>query len=552
MQSRLDNPQYQQQQQQYVRNESPITQHHPVNQNTVQQSNLNQQSPFQEQQQPQTDIVILKVLRLSQPKFVPNKIPYLNIPFSSNQSNSSNELNNKLDDVFDQVLDRHVNIRNKDTNLVSSGNLTTFSELLEIPSSFGNIYIGEQFSSYVCINNDIKSNPIVGVGIRAELQSNSQKFVLIDTISPKPAYDEFGTETQQPNNELISLLPGQSADYLIKHEIKELGVHVLVCNLQYYNNNNSESPIYLRKLYKFQVLNPLAVKTKVNTTPEGDIFLEAQIKNVASESMYIERLRFDLNPAFEGEDLNVFLINETQFLEDVNNNENELDKEIDSLELQLVKGINDVKKAYEVSVFGNKYHFNTQDIRQYLFLLKPVTISGKENNSEEIKLKRKQQLVGLSSNALGKLDIVWRTHFGQLGRLQTSQLTRKIPYIDAFDIEIINIPKTVKVETPFTCIIRIKNNNYNNNNSNGNNNPNQEDQFQHLILGGEKSHMRTILLYGQGEYDVGRIPPLGFVNIEVVFFPLLRGLHRLTGLRLQDSITKKSKLIDRVIDVFVQ
>ena len=64
--------------------------------------------------------------------------------------------------------------------------------------------------------------------------------------------------------------------------------------------------------------------------------------------------------------------------------------------------------------------------------------------------------------------------------------------------------------------------------------------------------MRTILLYGQGEYDVGRIPPLGFVNIEVVFFPLLRGLHRLTGLRLQDSITKKSKLIDRVIDVFVQ
>ena len=55
-----------------------------------------------------------------------------------------------------------------------------------------------------------------------------------------------------------------------------------------------------------------------------------------------------------------------------------------------------------------------------------MTISGKENNSEEIKLKRKQQLVGLSSNALGKLDIVWRTHFGQLGRLQTSQLTRKI------------------------------------------------------------------------------------------------------------------------------
>lgn len=129
------------------------------------------------------------------------------------------------------------------------------SEILRLPGSFGAIYLGETFSSYICINNESQL-AIQNVGIKAELQTSTQRFTLADTSSSSPASQAgrggggptaAGSGTMTPNyansgqpssivsevlqdmpasspvHSRVSLLPSQSAEYIVHHEIKELG-----------------------------------------------------------------------------------------------------------------------------------------------------------------------------------------------------------------------------------------------------------------------------------------------------------------------------------------
>ncbi|KAJ3396508.1 hypothetical protein HDV05_003159, partial [Chytridiales sp. JEL 0842] len=161
------------------------------------------------------------------------------------------------------------------------------SDFLCLPPSFGNIYLGETFTSYLCVNNESKTG-VQNVGVKAELQTSTQRFTLADTLSG-------------PSNS-ASLLPTQSAEFLIHHEIKELGIHILVCSIHYVIKGERK---FFRKFYKFQVLNPLTVKTKVNSLQDGRALLEAQVANGSGVSMYLERLRFEPGDLFEYVDLSV-------------------------------------------------------------------------------------------------------------------------------------------------------------------------------------------------------------------------------------------------------
>lgn len=55
------------------------------------------------------------------------------------------------------------------------------------------------------------------------------------------------------------------------------------------------------------------------------------------------------------------------------------------------------------------------EIRQYLHCLKPITCV-------------KNDIRTLRQSNIGKLDLLWRTSFGDRGRLQTSQLMRMVEY----------------------------------------------------------------------------------------------------------------------------
>ena len=174
---------------------------------------------------------------------------------------------------------------NTPKNLSTNPNIPSATLLL--PSTFGSIYLGEVFSSYLSINNESLVTQH-NVKIKAELQTSTQRFTLYEDINPE------------------TLGQKQSKECIVTHEIKELGVHILVVNVSYGDNQSfryikefielfSLMFVAYRKFYKFQTLNPLGVKTKI----VADVHLEIQIENCMSEGMFLDNLIFDVSPVYQ-------------------------------------------------------------------------------------------------------------------------------------------------------------------------------------------------------------------------------------------------------------
>lgn len=348
--------------------------------------------------------------------------------------------------------------------------------LLCLPATFGNIYLGESFPAYVALTNDSQRDPARDVAIKIELQTVSQRFLLVDTTQhPKPIVN---------SHELIEVL--------LKHDIKELGIHVLVCSVHYTAKLQPSGPSgpskderrFFRKFYKFQVLNPLAVKTKVNSRVDGRVFLEVQVQNITTEAMSLDRLIMEPVSPFRVADLNTL--------------------------------------GDDEPIFGETEFLQPQDIRQYLYLLTPRTPD--------------QLLATLKSNALGKLDIVWRFPFGETGRLQTSQLTRRVPQPELIQVQTTNISGPVCVEQPFTIDVRVVN---------------RTDNTMKVQLSAVKAKMGAVLLRGQASRTLGELRSGEKTELRLEFLPLVPGLCVVGGIRVSDYVSGESRDVE-LAEVFVQ
>jgi len=100
----------------------------------------------------------------------------------------------------------------------------------------------------------------------------------------------------------------------------------------------------------------------------------------------------------------------------------------------------DGKAPVVVTTFDSSKFLNPQDVKQYLYKLTPKDEKGR------------------SANTIGKLDIIWKTSMGERGRLQTSQLPRKVPTFPDIEVDVTSIPETIRLEEPFTLGISISNN----------------------------------------------------------------------------------------------
>ncbi|KAI8343259.1 hypothetical protein BC941DRAFT_410882 [Chlamydoabsidia padenii] len=364
-------------------------------------------------------------------------------------------------------------------------------QMLKLPSAFGNIYLGESFSTLVSFNNETGTDTVYDMGAKIELQTSSQRFSLYDTLT-----------TPQK-----TMLPHTSQDVTVSHEIKELGVHILVCSVHYVTPDGKKR--HFRKFYKFQVSNPLAVKTKLNNLADGRVFMEAQVQNVSAGPMYLERMKFEPSEYFDFEDMN----------------QQQQDQQ-------------------QVSVFGDAF-IHPQDIRQYLYLLTPKTSSQNKDR------------IARTTNALGKLDIVWRSAMGDMGRLQTSQLTRKAPVLEDIEVQPIDATVTLNnnnnnnndnsahtttttdriiLETPFQLALKVRN---------------HSTQPMHLVLSANKTKMGSVLLSGLSTRLLGDLPSNESTETRLEFFPLTPGLQRVGGLKVVDTITGYTKDVDHLCDVFV-
>jgi hypothetical protein len=145
---------------------------------------------------------------------------------------------------------------------------------------------------------------------------------------------------------------------------------------------------------------------------------------------------------------------------------------------------------------------------------------------------------GSARNAasLGRLDIVWRIGMGQYGKLQTAQLSRKVPPIEALEISVSSMPNIVKAEQPFIMKCQIRSN--------------IPDKVR-ISVGSIRTKMGSVLMVGASEKFIGVIGAGQKVEVDLHFFPLYPGLHKISGLRLTDAISGTSKEIENLTFILV-
>ncbi|KOC70283.1 UPF0533 protein C5orf44 like protein [Habropoda laboriosa] len=263
----------------------------------------------------------------------------------------------------------------------------TVGQFMVLPQSFGNIYLGEIFSSYLCVHNG-STQLVKNVAVKADLQTSTQIISLCGS-----------------NGEMEDLALDNTVDFVIHHEVKEIGTHILVCEVTYTPTNVGTSPQSFRKYFKFQVVKPLDVKTKFYNAESDEVYLEAQIQNLTAGPICLEKVSLESSHLFSVSTLNT-------------NEKGE-------------------------SIYGSVNILDTDCSRQYLYCLKP-----------QVSLLKHPKMMRNATN-IGKLDIVWRSNLGERGRLQTSQLERMAPEYGDIRVTMKNIPSTVYLEQSvnFNCHI---------------------------------------------------------------------------------------------------
>ncbi len=87
---------------------------------------------------------------------------------------------------------------------------SSMTDLLVIPQIFGNLYIGETFTSYICLHNHSMFK-VKSLNIKVELQTASQKIAL-----PFKSNIDYVEEFE----------PDHKFDGIVEHDVKELGNHM--------------------------------------------------------------------------------------------------------------------------------------------------------------------------------------------------------------------------------------------------------------------------------------------------------------------------------------
>eukprot|EP00112_Aurelia_sp_Birch-Aquarium-sp1_P016607 Seg378.24 transcript_id=Seg378.24/GoldUCD/mRNA.D3Y31 product="Trafficking protein particle complex subunit 13" protein_id=Seg378.24/GoldUCD/D3Y31 len=352
--------------------------------------------------------------------------------------------------------------------------LFSSGEMLTLPQSFGSIYLGETFSCYLSVLNDSNQH-VEDILAKVDLQTSSQRFQL-SCSSPYP-----------------KLGPDESIDEVISYEVKELGTHILVCAVTY--SSLTGEKLYMRKFFKFQVLKPLEVKTKFHNVADT-VYLEAQVQNITTSLMSMVGVTLEPSTFYDVIDLNEIKKEQKDSCEDEN----------EDIEL----------------TFGDSY-LNPMDTRQYLYQLKP-----KKEHDFELKAK--------TAMPIGKLDIVWRTNFGEVGRLQTSQLQRARVVPQEVQLKLESCPISVKLEEDFTFKCSLQN---------------SGDSKMEVKLFLTDPKQGGLLWNGVSGKVLGPLPPGSHIDLELSIVPTHTGLQKISGVRILDMNSTKVYEFDDIGQVVV-
>lgn len=276
--------------------------------------------------------------------------------------------------------------------LSDSSDAMGLTGLLVLPQAFGAIYLGETFCSYISVNNS-SNFEVRDVIIKAEIQTERQRILLLDS-SKSP---------------VETIRAGGRYDFIVEHDVKELGAHTLVCTALY-NDGDGERK-YLPQFFKFMVANPLSVRTKVRVVKDST-FLEACIENHTKSNLFMDQVDFE--PALNW---NAEIINA-----DKHHSENK----------------STTREVFKPPVLVR----SGGGIHNFLYQLKLST-----HNPSPVKVE--------GSNILGKLQLTWRTNMGEPGRLQTQQILGSPITRKELELHVVEMPDVIRLKRPFVLHMRL-------------------------------------------------------------------------------------------------
>lgn len=343
---------------------------------------------------------------------------------------------------------------------------TGLSGLLVLPQSFGAIYLGETFCSYISINNS-SSFEVRDVVIKAEIQTERQRVLLLDT-------------TKTP---VETIRAGGRYDFIVEHDVKELGAHTLVCTALY-NDGDGERK-YLPQFFKFIVANPISVRTKVRVVKDLTI-LEACIENHTKANLFMDQVEFQPAQHWRA----------TVLAADKHHAENKLSSDAEIF-----------KPPILIRSGGG--------IHNFLYLLKSSSQESKQTRIE-------------GSNILGKLQITWRTNLGEPGRLQTQQILGSPVPRKEIDLQVVKIPQVIVLHKPFEVQLSLAN---------------QTDRtlgpFE-IWFSGDANGERAFMVNGLQTMALPEVRAFSSTDLNMNLIATKVGVQKITGITVFDSVEKKT------------
>ncbi|XP_072958418.1 uncharacterized protein [Typha angustifolia] len=347
------------------------------------------------------------------------------------------------------------------------------SGLLVLPQSFGAIYLGETFCSYISINNS-SSFEARDVVIKAEIQTERQRIMLLDT-SKSP---------------VESTRAGGRYDFIVEHDVKELGAHTLICSALY-NDGDSERK-YLPQFFKFVVANPLFVRTKVRTVKEST-FLEACIENHTKSNLYMDQVEFEPAQQWSATRL-------------------------------------------EADVHPSEMNFKTRDMFKLPVLIRAG--GGIHNYLYQLKLLSGEsgQTKVDGSNILGKFQITWRTNLGEPGRLQTQNIHGTPVAHKDVDLRVVKVPSVISLERPFPVHLCLTN---------------QMDMalgpFEVFLASSISEEEKAILINGIEKLVLPTVEAFDSINFNLNLVATQLGIQKISGITI--SAIDDKKIYDPLPDI---
>ncbi|CCI40460.1 unnamed protein product [Albugo candida] len=372
--------------------------------------------------------------------------------------------------------------------------------MLCLPDSFGQIFLGNTFSSYISVINPYNCD-MEEVGLTANIQCGNDRVELQDNRHSR-------TGMHPPPNPTPVLSANSSLDMVVDFPLSQVGNHVLRVGVTYLDPITRE-PKSLRKFYRFGVQNPLILNFKQSRASSQEILIEAQIRNVSSLPLFIDSIKFEATSSFI-----------------LAADENKLDEQCAQPQLE------NSDYSVEASWTLLKQHL----ARGLSTLLRPQEELQRMFRLLDDENKKLVDPGFQSSQPLGRLHVGWKTSVGEAGSVHSQPIVRKYDTMRDVTIRLHSFPKRLIVEKVFTVECTIENHSTRN--------------FD-IQLQFRKESLNGIVCYCLTHRHVGSLVSNANISIPLKLLPLECGLQEIRDIVCVDLRTGQEFFQHRPVQVMV-